>query len=231
METILTYCCRKCRQTKDISCFSKDSTRKDGINYWCKDCVKSYRTSKSSYFKVKDKEKKDRYTKEGRDYDKKRYQRNREKLLEQKKEYGIRNRELLRNKARSRYVKRTRKVIDPEIRLISIRMRSRLNSFLRARGLMKTSHTFQLVGISPSELNIYLGKRPGKDYHIDHICPLSQAESMEELYKLCTYKNLRWLSASENISKGHRRTIESEAACMLLLNRGWKDTKQIRHSS
>lgn len=30
--------CAKCKQTKPFSLFSKDATKKDGFNSWCKDC-------------------------------------------------------------------------------------------------------------------------------------------------------------------------------------------------
>jgi len=38
--------CSKCMRKKDISMFSKDKTKKDGIYPSCKECVKSYQRSK-----------------------------------------------------------------------------------------------------------------------------------------------------------------------------------------
>ena len=44
------------------------------------------------------------------------------------------------------------------------------------------------------------------EWHIDHIIPLSSAETEEELKELCHYTNLQPLWASENISKGNKIT-------------------------
>jgi hypothetical protein len=42
------------------------------------------------------------------------------------------------------------------------------------------------------------------EWHIDHIIPLSSANSEEELYKLCHYTNLQPLWAEENIKKSNK---------------------------
>ncbi len=34
--------CSKCKKWKDESKFGKDSKNKDGLRYWCKDCVRAY---------------------------------------------------------------------------------------------------------------------------------------------------------------------------------------------
>jgi len=34
--------CSKCKQEKSINEFNKDSSNKDGLNYWCTDCHKEY---------------------------------------------------------------------------------------------------------------------------------------------------------------------------------------------
>jgi hypothetical protein len=41
-------------------------------------------------------------------------------------------------------------------------------------------------------------------WHIDHIMPLSSAQTTEEFNKLCHYSNLQPLWAHENLSKGNR---------------------------
>ena len=35
--------CSKCKESKDLSEFSKDKSRKDGLTVWCKICKKVYR--------------------------------------------------------------------------------------------------------------------------------------------------------------------------------------------
>jgi len=84
--------CRLCGQLKD---FEKDFHKKkgtvDGYRNECKECVKDIQKKykEAPGFKEKQKE-----------YDKKRYQENREAILEHKKEYHIENREeILKKKA------------------------------------------------------------------------------------------------------------------------------------
>lgn len=48
-----TKICSKCKKEKDIKEFSKDRTTKDGLRYWCKECVSKY----NKEFHQKNKEK------------------------------------------------------------------------------------------------------------------------------------------------------------------------------
>ena len=45
--------CYRCKETKDASCFYKDSNRKDGLNNYCIECKKI--TSREDYIKSRDK--------------------------------------------------------------------------------------------------------------------------------------------------------------------------------
>lgn len=93
----------------------------------------------------------------------------------------------------------------------------------------KSKKTRQILGISLYEFKSYLESKfkPGMtwenygEWHIDHICPLSQALNEEELYKLWNYINLQPLWASENIIKSNQLTLEGKDICLKLLGRGW----------
>ena len=54
--------CSKCRGKKQLTAFYKQTTSKDGLQYWCKDCDRLYRQSD----KGKEVEKKFRQSKKGR---------------------------------------------------------------------------------------------------------------------------------------------------------------------
>lgn len=90
-----------------------------------------------------------------------------------------------------------------------------LDSFLR-RGYKKCSKSEEIIGCDWPTLTNYLletwRKRygtvyAGEDYHIDHIIPLSEAKTEDEVIKLCHYTNLQLLRPSDNLSKSNK--IES----------------------
>ena len=73
--------------------------------------------------------------------------------------------------------------------------------------------TFDIVGCSPEFLKEYLEQKftegmfwelMGQHIHIDHIIPLSSANTEDEVYKLCHYTNLQPLWAFDNLSKGSK---------------------------
>lgn len=64
--------CTKCKETKILSEFSKDSSRKSGLQFWCKLCVKKAHQKDSSNIK---------------EYQRKYHQANGDKLRENMKEY------------------------------------------------------------------------------------------------------------------------------------------------
>ena len=52
-------------------------------------------------------------------------------------------------------------------------------------------------GVSLDNFNRY-------EYHIDHIIPLSSANTEEEVIKLCHYTNLQPLWCNENLTKSNK---------------------------
>ena len=42
-------------------------------------------------------------------------------------------------------------------------------------------------------------------WHIDHIIPLSSANSEDDIYKLCNYTNLQPLWAEDNLKKSNKK--------------------------
>jgi hypothetical protein len=92
------------------------------------------------------------------------------------------------------------------------RVRGRLNSFLKIKNITKKNRTFEIVGCAPQFLKEHLEKqfKEGMSWenrnlwHIDHITPLSSAQTEDELYKLCHYSNLQPLWAEDNLKKSNK---------------------------
>lgn len=83
---------------------------------------------------------------------------------------------------------------------------------LASVGAIKRSATFDLLGYTPSDLVNHLEAtftegmtwENRKDWHIDHIRPISLAKSEADVIALNQLSNLRPLWAKDNMSKGNR---------------------------
>jgi hypothetical protein len=104
--------------------------------------------------------------------------------------------------------RKKRRSKDPLYALI-IRIRSRTGSAFRVSGYSKASRTAKLIGCSWEFLCAHIESQFTKGmnwknrhlWHVDHIVPLSSADTEERLIRLCHFSNLRPLWASDNISK------------------------------
>lgn len=112
-----------------------------------------------------------------------------------------------------------RRKVDPLYKLTQD-MRLRILRFLRISKMAKTNTTFNMVGCAPQFLKEYLEnkfyshpkthepmtwKNHGiRGWHIDHIIPLDNAKTSEELEKLCHYTNLQPLWFEDNIKKSNK---------------------------
>jgi hypothetical protein len=169
------YSCYICKSKKDSTEFYKDSSRSQGIQSKCKECCNIIRKESKKKRMINDSE----------------YR----KLDNQKKEIKRQNREK----------------IDPLFRL-KRRTRNLIRNSFRKQGYSKMSKTNSILGISFEEFKVYFESRfvggmswdnMGK-WHIDHIIPLSSANSEDELIKLCHYTNLQPLWEKDNLSKGDK---------------------------
>ncbi len=106
-----------------------------------------------------------------------------------------------------------RRKTDPMFRAIAC-LRSRLGMALT--DWHKSKPTMELLGCSKEELKIHLESKfqdgmswenhgVGRDkWHIDHIIPLSKAQTLLELEQLFHYSNLQPLWGSDNIKKSNK---------------------------
>lgn len=192
--------CNKCKQEKLLDKFDRDKNKKDGKTTICKDCRKRYRQD--------NREKTAQY---GIEYRKK----NKEILIERKKRYHQKNREreLKRmsqwrknNKEKTlEYKKRYRN--NKQYRIRS-RLAVSLKKALKRVERIKNASIIKYIGCKLKTLERHLNSTRCKNWndnlHIDHIIPCSLFDhtKQKEIKKCWNWKNLRYLPAKENISKG-----------------------------
>ena len=137
------------------------------------------------------------------EYKKKYYHANKEKLAEKLKKYKEANKE-----KRAEYQRERRKT-DSLFKMKSY-VRTRMCVAFKNKGYKKNSKTENMLGKSYEKVKKHIGRQFQKgmtwsnygEWHIDHIIPLSSAKTEAELLKLCHYRNLQPLWATDNISKG-----------------------------
>lgn len=103
-----------------------------------------------------------------------------------------------------------RKKIDPVFKLKK-QIRNEIRMSFNRRGFRKSVRTEAIVGCTLQELYDHLCMtyrvRYGMEYngndpvHIDHIVPLSKANTEEEVFNLCRWDNLQLLTAKDNLAK------------------------------
>jgi len=202
-----TKICKKCNIEKSVLLFYKQKRNKDG--YWnsCIECEKKKYNENSYIVKKRVSE----YRKKNKDKiienKKKYYYANQERLLNEKKIYTKKTRDLRNKKMFEKYHS------DILFKLITnLRVRTKL--FIKSYGMSKNNRTIEILGANPDIIKNHLESQ-FKDgmtwdnygfngWHIDHIIPLSSAKTEEEVYTLCHYTNLQPLWAKDNFKKGKK---------------------------
>lgn len=111
---------------------------------------------------------------------------------------------------------------DPIQRLKANARRAVLSAF-RYVGTKKNSRTYKIIGLQPEEFWNYL-KEVSKtnpdieECHMDHIIPISLAQSEAEVRALSHYSNFQWLGYDENIRKRHIYIKDDELTRVISLN-------------
>ena len=200
--------CKGCNTNKSITEFYKNKARNDGLQTYCKPCMK--KENVNNYKKHKDKwdlrtskyGKTEENKKYRREWAKNKYNSNeefRKKIIQGNVEY-----------------ERKRLQYDEDFKLIKT-LRSRLKKSLKLKDAKKCTSTMELIGCSVNFLKKYIGDQ-FKDgmtwenhglWHIDHRKPCSSFNLTEEQQqKECFhYTNLQPLWAKDNLSKGSKDPI------------------------
>lgn len=142
------------------------------------------------------------------------YHKNRAKMWIEKNKERKKNYKKIWNKNNREHIKKynyERNQNDIIVNLIR-RCRGRLQQFLKTKNMSKKNKTFEIIGCLPRELKEHLENQFSEgmtwgnrnEWHIDHIIPLSSANSEQEVYKLSHYTNLRPLWKEDNLKKSNK---------------------------
>lgn len=202
-----TKVCGDCNQSKQTSFFNQKSKI-------CKDCQKIYNKNYRLMNSIAIKEKRhesylknsDQIKQNSRSYTKN----NKEKISVNKKLYYFDNKEEILFYIKEYFFHQYR---TNDLFRLKNNLRTRLNGALRSSNWKKISSLSEYLGCSIAKLKIYLENKfqPGMSWknkgrngwHIDHIIPLSSANTVEELFKLCHYTNLQPLWEMDNFRKSN----------------------------
>jgi len=199
--------CANCKQTKPLEEFYKAKRNSHGRSYFCIACQSIKRAMEYQ-------ENKEKINEQNKEW----YRNNKEKRKDACLRWASNNKEA-RNKIYDKYVK-AREKIDPvfslgnKVSLVLIRA-------IKSKGYRKSKRTEDILGCTTQQFHQHMGPKPGTDFDIDHICPISQAKTVEEVYLLNHYINLRWLSHAANVARNDKKDADAEEMCKKLLGREW----------
>ena len=204
--------CGVCKKDKEAEDFCIDRRNKRGRNYRCKACDKKWRENNIDSIKASQKKRKDKYnsSKELRDREKQRvyewrkenwasrYEKRKEKQL---KKFQFEKEKELRM-AKRKYRKEN---ITPYIKWL----RSYLWYTFKIKRIPNNKELRTVLGCDYDTLEKHIEKQFKEGmtwnnkgvWHIDHIIPFSSVDTLDEIKKLCHYKNIQPLWDYEHKKK------------------------------
>lgn len=175
--------CRRCKEEKDLSEFSKRSKEKDGLHYYCKQCCKEYNVVYRNGHV--------------------------ESIAEQKAKWRSNN---LEHSRQVNNAARRKRMHDPvyaeeerqRLRLLKRNNPGKVNADTAKRRATKLQATPSWVNLKNIK-RVYeeadrIEKETGIPQHVDHVVPLKS----KLVCGLHCEANLRIIPASENVKKGNR---------------------------
>lgn len=184
--------CGGCKSVMQVTCFSRDAKKSDGLLSICKTCD-------AANHKARREKNKAAYLARKKEY----YKNNPEKMRQAAKNYRARNYETLLKKQRFK-----RK--EDHLYRMKENLRRAIRDAIKRGGYTKTSRTLKIVGCTLEELKAHIERqftkgmswdKLGHEIHIDHIIPLASAKSDGDLIALNHFTNLRPMWAKENMEK------------------------------
>jgi hypothetical protein len=157
------------------------------------------------------------------------YKRNKDKKAESCRSYKSlpQTKELIRKNAR---INSKRRKKEDVIYALKKRTSTTIRNGLVQHCLTKKDKTSTILGCSfrtfANHLNI-TSPHQLVGMHLDHICPISMAQTEDEAYLLNHYSNFRLIPASENLAKSNSWTPEGAMLHLILLQREWPKPKEV----
>jgi hypothetical protein len=174
--SIYSHTCSKCKLTKDVSNFSKNKSKKSGLNTYCKECMVAYRKDNAN------------------------------KLKKYFKEYGEANREKISARSLRRYQNNIQANLATTLRNRfnrAVKKEWKKGSAVRDLGCTITEFKIYLESKFQDGMSWENKGRGG--WHIDHMIPLSAFDltDREQVKEACHYTNLQPLWEVDNLIKGN----------------------------
>lgn len=211
-----TKICKYCKKEKELNDF--DKKKKWYLNY-CKECRKVKR--KQYYRENREEEIKraKKYQLENKEHVKevsKKYRdKNKNKIYEYNKQWEIKNKD--RRRQYDNELKMNKKQKD-KVYHLKCNIRSMLNTSFKRKKYLKNSKNQKIIGCDYDMFINHLLKTYHNNYgyewdgeekvHIDHIKPLKECNTEEEVIKYCHYTNLQLLKAKDNLQKSAKLNWE-----------------------
>jgi hypothetical protein len=211
--------CTGCDSFKTFDAFNKDGKKKSGLETRCRKCQKSRKSYQESLQRQKDKvieAKKilhqsvidngktcsfcDTFKPHTSFEESKQY---RDGFLKRCKDCAQKRKKELSKKYNRQ--KNERIMNDPIAKSIKNARRMILSAF-RYVGSKKNAKTYEIIGLDAKTFEQWLRdvsrvKPETHNVHIDHVIPISWAQSHDEVLALSHFSNLQWLPHDENIRK------------------------------
>lgn len=196
--------CKQCKENKLLSNYRKVHSG-TGLEGTCRKCA----AERTRLYRLKNKEK-------VREAQRKCYLKKREYYLKQSKKHREKNPDC-RKQEYQRIKNNTFKYFRKTIR-------SRISQAFYSNGWRKNTKAEKILGCNYTTAFKHIEKqflegmswKNKKEWHIDHIIPLSYAKNEEEILKLCNYKNLQPLWATDNLRKNNKITLNKSELKRLL---------------
>lgn len=203
--------CSRCGEEKFPEEFYREKRARDGLTSACKKCLqksqKKYESSHKEQRALYQKKYRAQHKEELKKYQATRYLNNKETYNKKSREYYYEHRDNIIKKVNDYTKKRRRN--DPLYAYVRY-IRGVTNHAIRSE--CETSRKAEsLLGCTLQEAREYLLSTwlsryghayDGEKYQIDHIIPLFQASTIEEVNFLLHYTNLQMLTPEDNMKKG-----------------------------